>query len=37
MKNAIEAVESKDKTISAAAKMFNARRKTLDDRVKGSG
>ena len=35
MKNAIEAVESKDKTISAAAKMFNVPRKTLDDRVKG--
>ena len=35
MKNAIEAVESKDKTISAAAKMFNVSRKTLDDIVKG--
>ena len=35
MKNYIEAVESKDKTISAAAKMFNVPRKTLDDRVKG--
>ena len=35
MKNAVEAVESKDKTISAAAKMFNVPRKTLDDRVKG--
>ena len=35
MNNAIEAVQSKDKTISAAAKMFNVPRNTLDDRVKG--
>ena len=35
MKNTIEALESKDKTISAVAKMFNVPQKTLDDRVKG--
>ena len=33
MKNAIEAVESKDKTMSAAAKMLNVPTITLDDRV----
>lgn len=35
MIKAMEVVESKGKSISAAAKMFNVPRKTLDDRVKG--
>ncbi len=35
MIKAMEVVESKEKSISAAAKMFNVPRKTLDDRVKG--
>ena len=35
MEKAIEAVKSKEKSISAASKKFNVPRKTLDDRIKG--
>lgn len=36
MKKAIEAVSSKEMTVSAASRVFNVPRKTLDDRIKGS-